>query len=96
MLLFTNDYVRLVVTSNTVDESNTVMDAVRIRILPCQQQQLYRCMKELLTDEKLSDKALKAVILCARRTPDQLKTVSLKPHARLLKRWKKEFLSQMT
>ena len=68
MRLFMNHCVRLAVTSNTLDESNAVMDAVRIRISPCQQQLLlYRRMKEVLMDEKLSDKVLKALFVCAEK-----------------------------
>ena len=65
MRLFRNHYVRLFVTFNTVDESNAVMDAARIRISP---KQLYRRMKEVLMAEKLSDEALKAVIVFAEKS----------------------------
>ena len=41
-------------------------------------------------------KRWKVYSFVSRRTPDQLKTVSLKPLASLLKRCRKELLSQMT
>ena len=45
MRLFTNHYVRLVNTSDTVGKRNALMDALRIRISPWQL--LYRSMKEV-------------------------------------------------
>ena len=60
--LFTNHYVRLVITSDTVDERNALMDAIRIRTSPCQL--VYRRMKEVLLYQKLSDKVLKTLSVC--------------------------------
>ena len=80
MRLFTNDYVRLFVTFNTVDESNAVMDAARIRISPCQLQLqllLYRRMKEVLMDEKVSGKALKALFVCAEKNSGPVENCEL-------------------
>ena len=64
MRLFTNRLVRLVVTSNTVDEINALMDAARIRVSPWLLL-LYKRIKEVLEDEKLSGKALKALFVSA-------------------------------
>ena len=85
MRLRTNHCVRLVIASDTVDEMNPLMDAVRIQISPWQL--VYRRVKEIFLDEKLSDKVLKVLLVCA---PGQLKIGSMKPHARLLKGWRKE------
>ena len=59
--LFMNLFVRLVIISDTGNESNALMDAVRIRIW--QWQLLDRGVKEVLLSEKLSDKLQKALIV---------------------------------
>ena len=68
---------------------NPLMDAVRFRISPWQL--MYRRIKEIFLDEKLSKKVLKVPLVCV---PGQSKIGSMKPHARLLKRWRKGRLSQ--
>ena len=89
MRLCTNHYVRLVIASDTVDEMNALMDAIRIRISP--RQLVYIRIKEIFLDEKLSNELRKVLLVCA---PGQLKIESMKPHARLLKGWRKVRQSQ--
>ena len=76
------------ITPDTVDEMNELIDAVQIRISPWQL--LYRRMKEVLLDEMLSDKMLKSKSFVLRRTPEKLKIVSMKTDASLLKRWREQ------
>ena len=63
--------VQLVVISDTVDERNALMDAVRIRMSPWQL--LHKRMKEILLDTKLSGKALKALFVCAEKSNGTVK-----------------------
>ena len=57
---------RLVITSETGNESNELMDSGRIRISPWLL--LYRRMKEVLLGEKLSGKLQKALIVRAEKS----------------------------
>ena len=63
MRLCTNHYVRLVIASDTVDEMNSPMDAVRIRISPWQL--VYRRIKENPSMRSWLKSAESAISLCS-------------------------------